>query len=1147
MSSAGIVQVLTGAISDSKFSSDGATVYIAKGNSIKVVDVATGSITHNYDLGMAVGAFDVSVDGSTLVAGALDTVSVNGQDMVTIFTIDLVNQTVSPSQFVLYTDVPSVPYDIAAVASGDMLVSYSTNSNLGAFDPSTGLISDSGISPGSGRAVLIDSADGSTVYILSNSVQQTSEVYKDGVGIIASELRIADPYAGASVPPPLSGAGAISTDGSLILSSDQNVLVDDHLQFVKQLDQYSSAGSDIDEVNNIAWISLFGSAIAKVDLATGQTVEIYQLDADIDFQSTQFTSIKAKYGDLLQVSADGNYLSAITTDGVELINLATAQPSATNGDDVITRGSNLIGLAGNDTLGGPAGGQSMSGGPGDDTYLLYDIGDTAHEKPGEGNDTVLTKFNYASLPDNIENLIFVGTGDAVLEGNDLNNYVVGGSGNDEFNGSFGNDIFDGKDGTDLVNYSGYLGPVTIDLNVTGRQDAGSAGQDILRNIESVRGSDGDDTLLGSNGANELDGFLGNDTIDGRGGDDHLIGGGGNDTLMGNSGRDLIEGGDGNDTLLGGASIDTLVGGSGDDILDGGTGADVMSGGLGADTYYIDYAGDQVTEQGTNDIDTIVSSIDYAQLPDLVENLTLSGGAQLGGGNALDNRIDAGASGIELFGYAGNDVLVGNALDNQLHGGDGNDTLDGGTGADLLDGGAGDDYYVLSDRSATLVEAKGGGIDTIEILDTTYPTYGLPANFENLILGSGVTNGNGNAADNSITGNDAANHLLGRGNDDDLYGLGGDDVLDGGTGADHLFGGDGNDQLLGGDGNDTLDGGAGSDLLDGGAGADVMAGGDGNDQLLGGDGNDTLDGGAGADLLDGGTGADIMAGGDGNDTYYVDNLSDSIVETVSGGTGDTVYVGIDGYRLDANVETLQLSDGILLAYGNDQDNVMIGNGADNKLIGGAGNDTLTGLGGADELRAQAGDDLVYGGDGDDAVFGGGGADQLYGDAGNDRLYGSAGDDIAYGGTGNDGVYGGGGNDQVFGGVGDDIVNGQAGDDFIDGGAGRDILVGGTGMDTFIFDDSSLSADTALTDRITDFTSADGDLIDLSHIDADVGTAGDQAFTWIDGAAFSGHAGELRAEIVGNTTYVYGDTNGDGTADFALLLTGQLALQAGDFIL
>ena len=56
-------------------------------------------------------------------------------------------------------------------------------------------------------------------------------------------------------------------------------------------------------------------------------------------------------------------------------------------------------------------------------------------------------------------------------------------------------------------------------------------------------------------------------------------------------------------------------------------------------------------------------------------------------------------------------------------------------------------------------------------------------------------------------------------------------------------------------------------------ADTIATGLGNDQLYGRGGNDVLDGGRGADRLDGGLG---------NDTFFIDNISDKVVEANGAG-------------------------------------------------------------------------------------------------------------------------------------------------------------------------------------------------------------------------------------------------------------------------
>lgn len=125
--------------------------------------------------------------------------------------------------------------------------------------------------------------------------------------------------------------------------------------------------------------------------------------------------------------------------------------------------------------------------------------------------------------------------------------------------------------------------------------------------------------------------------------------------------------------------------------------------------------------------------------------------------------------------------------------------------------------------------------------------------------------------------------------------------------------------------------------------------------------------------------------------------------------------------------------------------------------------------------------------------------------------------------------------VDGGAGDDLIVGSAANDVIVGGAGLDRMAGGLGNDTFTFADVlDTGATRGTADRITDF--AAGDTIDLSAIDANTGASGDQAFTYVGQAAFSGVAGELSAVVQNGDVLVSGDVDGDGTADFAILLVG-----------
>jgi Ca2+-binding RTX toxin-like protein len=138
-------------------------------------------------------------------------------------------------------------------------------------------------------------------------------------------------------------------------------------------------------------------------------------------------------------------------------------------------------------------------------------------------------------------------------------------------------------------------------------------------------------------------------------------------------------------------------------------------------------------------------------------------------------------------------------------------------------------------------------------------------------------------------------------------------------------------------------------------------------------------------------------------------------------------------------------------------------------------------------------------------------------------------------------------RVFGGRDNDTIVGSQNADILAGNGGSDSLAGGGGADVFRYLAASDSTSSAM-DRILDFA-AGTDKIDLSRIDADSAAAGDQAFSFIGSNAFSEAAGQLRAYQDGAGWFVEGDTDGNGSADFVLMLSldGPTPLSGSDFAL
>ena len=171
----------------------------------------------------------------------------------------------------------------------------------------------------------------------------------------------------------------------------------------------------------------------------------------------------------------------LTGSNRHFLDLLKSAPNFTFGDTVTITASGLSythqATLGNDIL---------SGGDGDDIFIVDNTGDTVTEAANQGNDAVYAYADF-TLATNVENLTLLGNNNLKGTGNSQNNILTGNSGDNVLTGLDGNDILYGLDGNDALS-----------------------------------GGNGNDTLYGGNG---------NDTLYGGSGNDTLYGGAGNDTYL----------------------------------------------------------------------------------------------------------------------------------------------------------------------------------------------------------------------------------------------------------------------------------------------------------------------------------------------------------------------------------------------------------------------------------------------------------------------------------------------------------------------------------------------------------------------------------------------------------------------------------------
>ncbi|THD65096.1 MAG: type I secretion C-terminal target domain-containing protein [Phenylobacterium sp.] len=123
----------------------------------------------------------------------------------------------------------------------------------------------------------------------------------------------------------------------------------------------------------------------------------------------------------------------------------------------------VLGTAGSDTIsGGTGGADTLAGGAGDDLYIVNNYGSNVIEQVNGGTDTVHTTLGLYQLTPNVENLVLDGTvgqrgygnaGNNVITCNSVLNQIDGGAGNDTIVSMGGSqDVYVGGAGNDVFQF-----------------------------------------------------------------------------------------------------------------------------------------------------------------------------------------------------------------------------------------------------------------------------------------------------------------------------------------------------------------------------------------------------------------------------------------------------------------------------------------------------------------------------------------------------------------------------------------------------------------------------------------------------------------------------------------------------------------------
>jgi Ca2+-binding RTX toxin-like protein len=651
--------------------------------------------------------------------------------------------------------------------------------------------------------------------------------------------------------------------------------------------------------------------------------------------------------DVFDGGTGNNWVDYSASGAAVTVNLATGMGAG--GDAEGDQLSNVVSIRGSahaDTLIGDDAGNIFQSGLGADTleggggsdiasYVMsadavtVDLADGLAEQGGDAEGDVLISIESltgSTLNDTLrgndaQNWLYAGEGNDILDGRAGNDHLFGQSGHDNLEGGAGNDTLDGGAGNDTAIYSGNWADYAISYNagtatytLTDRRPGSPDGTDTVKGVEQFQFADR--TITVTTPADLLNDAPTAITVTGGTIQEDVASGGSIGTAFASAGQVVA-------TL---AAVDA----------DGG---DTFTYAIvGGDSAKYEIVGNEIRVKAGVVLDHETDASDSVTV-----RVTDASGATFDKAVAITITDYEGA----YSGSGGNDNVTGASEEDTIIGGGGNDIIDGGDGADTVVGGASNDTLRGGNGDDTFLVGPSDGFDQF---DGGAGADRILATGDNTVIGFTADHWSNPSlvSIEEINANGFSNVTLKVADwqqldltHTTLVGI----VRIEGSGV-----------------NETITGSAAADTIVGGSGRDVLSGGDGNDLFLINAGEtdfDQINGGAGTNDRILATGNNTVIGLQGSH-WSVSGVS-GIEQIDAGGFANVIIKTGDWGNIDLTGVTLTGID---------------------RIEGAGWGERLTGSAGADQILGLAGDDILSGGDGNDTMTGGAGADTIDGGDGAD---------------------------------------------------------------------------------------------------------------------------------------------------------------------